>query len=127
MIIPATKAGWILLTSYLGLTLILMILTDSIYPDFSDIYGSRAKIGYYFFMPILWIVYGIFIYYLGLKLNFKKEFIVPFIISSGKNYIKVKDIKYTFCEIPIQYIGLLSLVFGIVMLLIQIVYRFLYL
>lgn len=127
MIIPATKAGWILLTSYLGLTLILMMLTDSIYPDFSDIYGSHAKIGYYFFMPTLWIVYGIFIYYLGLKLNFKKEFIVPFIISSGKNYIKVKDIKYTFCEIPIQYIGLLSLVFGIVMLLIQIVYRFLYL
>ena len=127
MIIPLTKAGWILLTSYLGLAFILLILIDSIYPGFSDIYGSHAKIGSYFFMPILWMVYGIFIYYLGLKLNFKKKYIFPSIISSGRDYIKVIDIKYTFCEIPIQYIGLLSLVFGIVMLLIQIVYRLLYL
>ena len=37
-----------------------------------------------------------YIYFLGLKLNYKKEFIAPSIISSGTDYIKVKDIKYTF-------------------------------
>ena len=68
-----------------------------------------------------------YIYFLGLKLNYKKEFIAPSIISSGTNYIKVKDTTYTFFAIPIQYVGLLSLIFGIVMLSIQIVYRYLYL
>ena len=40
-----------------------------------------------------------YIYFLGLKLNYKKEFIAPSIISSGTNYIKVKDTKYTFFPI----------------------------
>lgn len=127
MVIPKTKSSWILIGSYLGLSVILEIIIDYIYPNFSHIYGSYAKIGSYFLMPILWIIYGIYIYFLGLKLNYKKEFIAPSIISNGTNYITVKDTKYTFFAIPIQYVGLLSLIFGIVMLSIQIVHRYLYL
>ena len=61
MVIPKTKSSWILIGSYLGLSVILEIIIDYIYPNFSHIYGSYAKIGSYFLMPILWIIYGIYI------------------------------------------------------------------
>jgi uncharacterized membrane protein YedE/YeeE len=127
MIIPKTKTSWILIVSYLGFAMICDKIANSIYPGFSDSYGSHASIGYYYFMPIFWIIYGVIIYLLGLKLNFKKELIESSIISDPQSYKKVKDTKYYFFFIPMQYIGLLFFAVGVIALLIQIIYRALYL
>lgn len=124
---PFSKFDWLVAISYILGSVILNEICNLISPQFYDIYGPDAEIGNYIFMPILWIFHGSLVYFIGVKLNIKKEVVQSGIIDVRKTYKKIKINKYRFLFFPIQYLGALTFFIGLLFLLIQFIYRFNYL
>lgn len=128
MIIPTSKMAWFLIICYFATAILLLEAVEYISPGFHDLYGSKATIGNYFFMPIFWIIYGIIIYNIGVKINSKKVYIESekFCEMTNKQVIREFTNRHRVLHIPIQYIGLLSVIVGVISVIVQIIYRVIY-
>lgn len=124
MFIPTSRVSWALVICYFFIFLGSVFLLDFIDPQYYLLYGEDAQIGSYFILPMVWVIYGIIVYYAGLKFNTKKIYEkANYIVEQTGNYRSQKTNEYKLIGIPVQYVGSLFILFGVCFLSIQIIYR----
>lgn len=103
-----------------------MEISNYIYPPFLINYGAEATFGNYFFVPVFLIFYGVLIYFFGLLVINRKVYDHSGIFNIKAKQIKKRINKYQVYFLPIQYWGAISFCIGFIVLLVQIIYRIIF-
>ncbi|WP_392562078.1 hypothetical protein RHO12_00855 [Orbus sturtevantii] len=103
-----------------------LYIAHFIYPNSIALYGLDAPIGDYFLIPIFLMSYGILVYFFGLSVINRKVYDHSDIFNINANQTKKRVNKHLVYFIPVQIWGLISACIGLFMLLIQIIYRLIY-
>lgn len=122
--IPTSKAAWAMIGTYFIIAIILHFSFDIIESGSADLYGSHAEKGNYFLMPTLWLIYGALVYFVGNKVNIKKEYMTSGVLVTKTECIKIRINTYRFFYIPVQYWGIFSFCCGVIGFVLQILYRY---